>query len=329
MPNNSLRPIREKKGMTLAQLAGKTSISIRTLQMYETGERAISADDLRKLSRVLFAPTAELLQPSAEPPPPPTPLSPAPTATSESAIPPSPPMATVEPAIRPSPPKIETAPTGPPRESISPQPSPAAHPANGEVRADDRPHAPGDFNRRPFPPVSPGGHGEYRRPFGAAPAPRPVGGPRPVGPRAPRPPRAARPPGPSTKGQLEQISNLARRMGLSEAEVEERIGASLTSLDHLGARNAIAKLHQELEESGTWQPRVGEGADQEGAYLGKLRDRELGVVAQLINGQRVEGRIVDYTPYTIRLRGESGDEVTVRKLAIAYYQTRGPVDDPE
>jgi hypothetical protein len=43
----------------------------------------------------------------------------------------------------------------------------------------------------------------------------------------------------------------------------------------------------------------------------------------------VEGTIVDFTPYTVRLRGGDGDEVTVRKLAIAYYQTKGPVDDAQ
>ena len=53
--------------MTIAQLAGKTSLSVRTLQSYEAGERAIAPDDLRKLSRVLLVPPAELpaaLQPS-------------------------------------------------------------------------------------------------------------------------------------------------------------------------------------------------------------------------------------------------------------------------
>jgi sRNA-binding regulator protein Hfq len=151
--------------------------------------------------------------------------------------------------------------------------------------------------------------------------------PRPA--RQPRESRAARAPGPATKGQLDQIHNLARRMGLAEAEVEERVGAPLNSLDHLSARGAISKLRQQLEESGTWQPRVGEGTDQEGAYLGKLRDCGVELVAHLINGQRVEGTIVDFTPYTVRLRGGDGDEVTVRKLAIAYYQTKGPVDDAQ
>lgn len=299
MPNNSLRLIREKKGLTLAQLAGKSSVSIRTLQMYETGERPISADDLRKLSRILLTPTAELMQPSADPPPPPPSPEPvAPSLPSESASPSSPTETTVIPPVAP--------PLAPPAESVRP---------NGEARAT----ASAEYVRRPL------GPGEPHRSFGGVPS-------RSAPPRPPRPsrePRVPRPPGPSTKGQLEQIHNLARRMGLDDAEVEERIGVSLSSLNHQEARDAIAKLRQHMEESGTWQPRVGEGIDQEGAYLGKLRDRGISVIARLIDGSTVEGKVVDYTPYAIRLRDDRGEELMVRKLAIAYYQTKGPVDDAQ
>jgi transcriptional regulator with XRE-family HTH domain/sRNA-binding regulator protein Hfq len=297
MPYNSLRPIREKKGLTLAQLAGKTSISIRTLQSYEAGERTIAAEDLKKLSRVLFAASSEILQPS-EPPPP-------------------------EPVVtRPAPPVAPPS----PRPSYTPPPSPSLEeshrPPVSSMETYRTPPPPAEAYRRP-PPMPP--RGEMRRPFpDGAPSPRP-----PM-PRPPRPARAPRAPGPATAGQREQIRNLARRMGLDDVAVEERVGAPLATLDHLGARGAIAKLRQEMEDSGTWQPRVGEGVDQEGEYLGKLRDRHVGVVVQLINGERVEGVITDYTPYVIRVQDEaSGSDVTVRKLAIAYYQTKGRVDDAQ
>src|SRR5947207_3443262 len=64
MIDNSLRVIREQKGITVAQLAGKTSISIRTLSSYEAGERTIPTEDLRKLSRVLFVTPADILKPA-------------------------------------------------------------------------------------------------------------------------------------------------------------------------------------------------------------------------------------------------------------------------
>jgi transcriptional regulator with XRE-family HTH domain/sRNA-binding regulator protein Hfq len=273
MPYNSLRPIRERKGMTVAQLAGRTSISIRTLQAYEAGERSISPDDLRKLSRVLYASPTEILQPSAPPPP-------------------------------PLPRPVQSPPERPPTPTPAPLETPIRH------LPDNRPES------------------ESRR--------LPLGRPsfsRPAAPHQPRPPRegaAPRPPGPSTPGQLEQIRNLARRMGLDHQVLVERIGASLESLDHVTARAAIAKLRQEMEESGTWQPRVAEGPDQEGEYLAKLRDQRIPIEVQLINGERFRGTIEDYTPYVVKVRdSDSGSEVFVRKLAIAYYRTQGPANDAQ
>lgn len=274
MPYNSLRPIRERKGLTVAQLAGKTSISIRTLQSYEAGERAIAPDDLRKLSRVLYVSPSEILQPSAPPPPPP-PRPAEPRAPEEPT--PAPPAARTE---APPPPSVATAPE------------------------------------------------EGRR----GPGPRPSG-PRPAAPRPPRPPREPPPPrepGPSTPGQLEQIRNLARRMGLDGEALVAKIGAPLESLNHAAARAAIALLRREMEESGTWQPRIGEGPDQEAEYLAKLRDQRATIDVQLINGERFAGVVEDFTPYVIHLKdSRGGADVYVRKLAIAYYQTRGATGDAQ
>jgi sRNA-binding regulator protein Hfq len=149
-------------------------------------------------------------------------------------------------------------------------------------------------------------------------------------PRQPRPSRAPQPSGPSTAGQIEQIRHLARRMGLEDAELTERIGGPLESLDHVAARAAIANLRKEMEESGTWQPRVGEGPDHEGEYLAKLRDHQVPIEIRLIDGEKVLGIIEDFTPYLIRIRqSDSGSELFVRKLAIAYYHTQAPIDDFE
>jgi transcriptional regulator with XRE-family HTH domain/sRNA-binding regulator protein Hfq len=281
MPYNSLRSVRERKGVTIAQLAGKTSISIRTLQAYEAGERPILPDDLRKLSRVLLTSTGEILQqPSA--PPTPMPMSPRPTLTT---------------STHPAPPSLNVPtplPSAPPRDA--PYYRPPFRPA-----------------RDPRPPLTDG-----------PPAPRP----HPL--RPPRQTRAPAPPGPSTAGQIEQIRHLARRMGLEEVELADRIGAPLQSLDHASARAAIARLRKEMEESGVWQPRVGEGPDHEGEYLAKLRDHRVPVEVRLIDGEKIEGIVEDFTPYLIQVRQpDSGIDVFVRKLAIAYYHTQVSIDDFE
>jgi sRNA-binding regulator protein Hfq len=284
MVYNSLRTIRDQKAITIAQLAGKTSISIRTLQSYEAGERAILPDDLRKLSRLLLVTPAEILRQPATPPPAPTPA-PTPAAV---------PAAT--PAVAPV---VLTF--------VPPAPAPPV--------ADDPP-----MRRTPPPrprPVS-------RGPDDPPPAPRP---------HLVRPPREVPPPrlpGPSSTGQQDQIRHLARRLGLEESQVVERLGTPLAALDHTAARDAIARLRREMEESGTWLPRVGEGPDQEAEYLGKLRDQSMPLDVRLIDGTELGGTIVDFTAYLIRLRrDDNGSEVSVRKLAIAYYQTRRAVDDAQ
>lgn len=273
MPYNSLYLIREKKGMTIAQLAGKTSISIRTLQAYESGERSIAPDDLRKLSRVLYSSTSEILQPASPPP--------------------APPPRTVEPVPTQEPVKVT-----PPADLAPRQPTGASSDA------------------------------VLQRPR--------TGRPVSVHPAAPRPPRPAReaptprPPGPASTGQIDQIHSLARRLGLDDTALVERIGGPLDKLDHLGARMAIAALRKDMEESGTWQPKVAEGPDQEAEYLGKLRAQHATIDVQLINGQRFQGTVEDYTSYVIHLReSEGGADVYVRKLAIAYYRTQGPIDDAQ
>jgi sRNA-binding regulator protein Hfq len=51
---------------------------------------------------------------------------------------------------------------------------------------------------------------------------------------------------------------------------------------------------------------------------------------QMIDGEHLRGTVADFTPYVIQLRDpESGAEVSVRKLAIAYSTPQGPVDDVE
>ncbi|HEX5417912.1 MAG TPA: helix-turn-helix transcriptional regulator [Chloroflexota bacterium] len=295
----SLRAIREQKGLTLAQLAGKTSISLRTLQAYESGDRAVAPDDLRKLARVLVVSAAEILQP-AEPPaapvaPPTTPSAPA--------------------ALRLVPDASPASANGPP-----------ADPANGSERIREFPIRPSPVGETAPPAFERGPERGFdrgpRRPFGA-----PSVAPRPVTPRAPRPPRAVRPPSPATSGQLEQLRNFARRLGLEETELVEEVGAPLESLTLPSARAAITKVRARMEESGTWRPRVGEGPDQEGEYLNRLREAAIPIEAALFGGEKIRGLIDSFTPYVIQVRQSDGTVASLRKLAVVYYRTLEAVDD--
>lgn len=278
----SLRAIREQKGLTIAQLAGKTSISLRTLQAYESGDRTVAPDDLRKLARVLVVSAAEILQP-AEPPP-------------EPVTPPPPPAPTPAPAA------IRVAPAEPPPTVNGPQYS-SRPPSFGGTAQPTAERGP-------------------RRPFGA-----PTGVPRPAAPRPSRPPRPVRPPSPATSGQLDQIRNFARRLGLDDAQLAEEVGAPLESLTLPAAREAIAKLRTQMESSGTWRPRVGEGPDQEGEYLNRLRDAAIPIEVLLFGGEKIRGLIDSFTPYVIQVRQPDGTLAALRKLAVVYYRTLEAVDD--
>lgn len=303
----SLRAIREQKGLTIAQLAGKTSISIRTLQAYESGDRPVAVDDLRKLARVLVVSTAEILQP-AEPPPVPAVPPPAPPPT------PMPPIA------------VQTV----PERMLEVPPIAANGPREEPARGPDSPR---EFHPRPpsfggvATPVSghafePGVDRGPRRPFAA-----PPGAPRPAAPRPMRPSRPSRPPSPATSGQLDQIRNFARRLGLDEAQLADEVGAPLDTLTLPAARAVIAKLRTQMEESGTWRPRVGEGPDQESEYLNRLREAAIPIEVLLFGGEKIHGVIDSFTPYVIQIRQADGSTAALRKLAVVYYRTLGAVDD--
>nr|HID14173.1 XRE family transcriptional regulator [Anaerolineae bacterium] len=68
MPED-LRTIRNRKGMSVNQLASRSGISIATLIQYEKGERQIPPADLRRLAKALYVDEWDI-NPRSSPPPP-------------------------------------------------------------------------------------------------------------------------------------------------------------------------------------------------------------------------------------------------------------------
>jgi len=68
--------------------------------------------------------------------------------------------------------------------------------------------------------------------------------------------------------------------------------------------------------------------DQEAAYLKSQQEAGSHFVFRLFNGEQFGGTITDFTPYTITIKQhDNGDEVVLRKLAVAYYRrTEAPPD---
>jgi sRNA-binding regulator protein Hfq len=66
--------------------------------------------------------------------------------------------------------------------------------------------------------------------------------------------------------------------------------------------------------------------DREAAYLREQRDAGAPFTFKLFNGEQIAGTVSDFTPYTITIRADAGEEMVLRKLAIAYYRRQSAPD---
>src|SRR5947209_5951672 len=65
-----LRSIRERKGLTVGQLASRASISARTLTEYEEGRQPIPLSHAKLLAKALWVQVDDLMPPAGSTPPP-------------------------------------------------------------------------------------------------------------------------------------------------------------------------------------------------------------------------------------------------------------------
>ncbi len=290
-----LRNLRERKGLTVSQLAAKASISSRVILDYEDGQ-SIPLAHAKLLAKALYVSIEELMPPAGSAPPQPVGASsqaPRPAAVQSTAPQPVPaprPQMTAETAV--APPPVQR-----------PTPALAAPPRYDPPRT--------------VRPISGDGQG----PRAGSPAP---GG---AGARTNRPTRPAPPPpGPITEGQLEELQRLAVKLEITGEQLEERIGKKMAELNRPEAKEWIKRVRGMAEEIapgrkvpyGQWP----EGReDQEAAYLKSQQDAGSYFLFKLFNGEAFSGAITDFTPYTITIKEHgNGVETVLRKLAIAYYR---------
>jgi len=147
-------------------------------------------------------------------------------------------------------------------------------------------------------------------------------------------PKAARQPIPSPPARPTQITHLLRlaaRFGLDQAALEQQVGKPLDQLTQQEARHWNRHFMQQIaEERPPKQPidrrraRLPEGVDRfEMEYLNAVKASGDLLTFTLFNGERYEGTLVGYSPYTITIRQRDGSELTLNKLAIAYYRRTG------
>ncbi|HEY64093.1 MAG TPA: helix-turn-helix transcriptional regulator [Caldilineae bacterium] len=142
-------------------------------------------------------------------------------------------------------------------------------------------------------------------------------------PKAPPPPQPARP------SQIEHLRGLLKHLRRSEEELTAQLGKSLEELTRREASALLAQLQREVktvDRKATLgkrrRPYLPESVDEfELRYLTARQQSGDEMLFHLFDGSEVRGRVVGFGPYAITVGQADGTEITLNKLAIAYYQT--------
>jgi sRNA-binding regulator protein Hfq len=282
---NMLRSIREKKGLTLSQLAARASVPARVLAEYEEGTHPIPLPHAKLLAKALWVGIEELLPPAGS-------------------VPPAAP-ASAQPQPQPRPAPITSASSAStPRPVQVTQNHTEAHAQQAVTQpVQGRPTESAPQKPRTVPQTNQqAGENRTTRPARPTPAPSPL-----------------------TEGQLQELSHLSTRLEINQAQLEERLGKALHSLTRTEAKDWIKRLRAMADEiAPTRKVRFGQwpdaNEDREAAYLREQRDAASQFTFRLFNGEQITGILADFTPYTITVRVSDDEEVVLRKLAIAYYR---------
>ncbi len=115
---------------------------------------------------------------------------------------------------------------------------------------------------------------------------------------------------------------------MDRAALEAEIGKPLDQLMFPEARHWLTQFYQRRVEAkgepsavDRHRSRLPEGVDGfELDYLSRAHADGAVLDFTLFNGEHVSGRVVGFSPYFITLRLANDDELTLQKLAIAYYR---------
>ncbi len=173
--------------------------------------------------------------------------------------------------------------------------------------------------------------------------PRSTPPPPPVPPREERPARPPRPTQkppkekksrkspPARETQIAHLLTLAARFDIDRAALEAEIGKPLDELTQKEARHWNGHFMRRVAEEKPPKQAIDrkraylpEGVDGfELAYLQEQQEAGVSLQFTLFDGQTFEGTVVGFSPYQVTIREPGGDEVTLNKLAIAYYRKAG------
>ena len=107
-------------------------------------------------------------------------------------------------------------------------------------------------------------------------------------------------------------------------------GKPLSMLNRREASHLLTTCQEMLTERKPERPKgkrqrpyLPESVDEhELVYLTQVQLDESPLHLTLFNGTTLAGTLQGFSPYALTLTTDSGDEITVQKLAIAYYQVK-------
>ncbi len=321
--------IRRQKRMTIDELARRAEIHPGLIKAYELGERAVSASDLERLAEALEVDPSDIKELS-EPPP---------RGPSRQSQPPSYDSGTGQQQRYDNMGGYDRGAGYAPRYSNyssrpsnygSDQPRQSGYgsdqPRQGGY-GNDQPRQGGysnDPNRQSG--YAPRRSGEFQqRPPSRGRTDRP---PKKPGGRKPRPlPAPARP------SQIEHLKTLLVRLDMSGDELLRLAGKPLSMLNRKEAaellttcQTMLAERKPEKPKGKRQRPYLPESVDEhELLYLTKVQLEQRPLDVTLFNGETMRGTLVGFSPYALTVAGDDGQETTVQKLAIAYYQAPASV----
>jgi hypothetical protein len=144
---------------------------------------------------------------------------------------------------------------------------------------------------------------------------------------------ASRPPVPPRPSQLAQLNDLLSRAGRTEAELEAKLQRPIAALDRIALSAVLKELQTELREGLSVERRRGylpETVDSfEFNYLERARATGAVLEFSLFDGTNVAGSLIGFSPYSMTVRQSDGADITLNKLAIAWYRATPSGHPPE
>ncbi len=140
------------------------------------------------------------------------------------------------------------------------------------------------------------------------------------------------PPGPARPSQIAHLLRLAERLQVDQAALEEEVSCPLKELTRPDASRLLNKLQQRIAAEKPPKIKKQRGYLPETVdtfelkYLTQKQYEGAPLVFTLFDEKLLAGTIIGFSPYAITIKEEgSGDEITIQKLAIAYYRKKAEV----